>query len=215
MPLCEPSTEEAGRLIIGVDANTDGLDTSYELTVVESTPAVLIMQEDPAADLPDERHLDLDLGGHLASSVTQPAIGDPVVVSGGECEIHGYARVADAQGEVLLEAGNPWCATGAEGYRWGVAPYLGMRPAADPSRCRSPEPGEPDDCCCVTAVDWEILLRVDGGEEVLPVGDPREVTIDGRQFLAQALYAAELFNGPCTRDLHFVAGSAYLAPLDE
>lgn len=206
LPECTPSIREAGRLSIDVDGNTPDNSAVYELSVVEATESLLRLEANSLEDPPDEEHVEVELRGQVSDRVRLPEVGDQAVVRGGAgCLYGGYVRVSSPEGDLLLEAGLPYCVSEFDTSDWQPPPFFGMRPAPDPQACG-------DDC--TTAVMYETTLSQEGEEELLLVDEPREVTIDGRRYLAEAQLARS-YSQPCIIDGGGVHGGAYLAPLDE
>jgi hypothetical protein len=216
LPECRQSLAEVGAASIGMDSNFDRNDTPYDLVIVEVDEAHLlaeaVLDEDPG----DEKYLDIELWTPSARPTRLPLRGDPVVALGGQCDNAGYARLTTPEGALLFEGGNAWCTTIPRAFEWDPPRRFSMRPAADANECKAVYASQPlsGDCCCVTGVDWEITLTIDGEEQVLPVGESLEVEIDGRPFLAEAHTAMGWFDGPCTHDVTSVIGSASLLPLE-
>ena len=58
------------------------------------------------------------------------------------------------------------------------------------------------------------MLSIDGVDELLPAGQPREVTLGDRRYLAVA-HSAHSYFCPDIIDGSGLQGSAYLAPIAE
>lgn len=147
--------------------------------------------------------MEIVLAGALPDEVALPSVGDRVVVQGrtGCAEVdYGYTRVSGLAGELLFEGGNPYCPP----EDWQPKARLGMRPIVGAQACRG------GGC---TSEPWEVTLAIDGSEEVLSIGEGREVSIEGRTFLAVAQASRRLTD--CSAiDFGGIVGSAVLAPIE-
>lgn len=217
LPECAPQEFRAAPRSISVASNIDDVETVQTLTVIEATDQRVYLQADAEADPEEELYLDIDLNGQLSDRIARAEAGETLGTLGSGCDQSGYVRLSRGGDSMLLEAGNPWCPTTYSEYQWEVPPFFHMRPVEGGERCRTKlRPGgwPSDECCCVTAIPWEVTLTIDGVEEVLAIGQERTVTIDGRDYIAKAIHARELFDSPCTYDVDSVQGTAYLAPLE-
>lgn len=208
---CAPQFEPWGRTI--VDArNFERSDLWYEMTVTDVGPggfqlfAPPVLRDDliVEATFPEPAEQDLDLFDE----------GDTVQVMGGACwsgTNSCYIRVADLDGEIIWEGGDPYLDEINSQF------YLGLDPIAGSTVCwyavsgRRPSP----ECCCQVRTDWQVVLTLDDPPEPMAPGESVIVTIGGRRYFVASQGGYETVDSPCTWDFTRIFGSAFLARLPE
>lgn len=203
-PPCDPSPLGVGSLFVDLRGFMPDPQHVYRLWVVEAGPEVLRLEGDQRADPEDEPYVIFGSDGLVSAHVGLPELGDEVLVQG---RIHcGYVRFADSEGELLFEGGDPACLLQEDLERWEPPPHLGLRPAPEPRLCQDE---------CMSGLAWEVTVGVGGIDVLVPIGESREVEIDGRRFLAETFYARFDDHDCGVIDADGLRASAYLGVLRE
>lgn len=199
-PPCDLSpAEQMGRVLT---VTRSGFGAEAVLTVVRADRDLVRLEADRSQASPDEVTVDLRLRNLASEAVALPPVGDDVETIYGDCHDLGYVRVTSPDGVLLFEGGNPRCNRAPEFDPWEPPPRLGTQDAADPQPCVY---------SCVSEA-FDTTLTVNGTDELLPIGEPREITIDGRRYLAEAIFGRD-YPACGTIDGGDSIGSAYVALL--
>lgn len=153
---------------------------SLPLTVVAAESDRIRLEADPDRDYSDEGYLELNVAA-FPEGARLPGVGDEgEALPWGVCASLAYTRLVAADGSILFEGGDPQCLTAADRSRWEPPPFFAVRVPADAPACL--ELGCP-------AEPREITVAADGVPSGIPLGQPVEIAIDGRPYLAEAQYA--------------------------
>jgi hypothetical protein len=212
LPECVPSVEDRGELTVNAVGDVDRTDLDHQLAVVEASRERLVLQED-TVQYEEDVEVVIRMPDPLPGGASFPAVGEQVLVRGGNCDLSGdgYFRIASLAGDLLWEGGNPGCTLVRDTYS-----VFGMQPAKEEDRCREPpRRREGEGCCCITRINWDVTVDVAGEPEVLADGESRVVTIEDHQYAAYAYFSYQSFDGPCSYDAALIHGSAYLVRLED
>lgn len=208
---CSPRFEPWGRTIVD-ERNFERAEVWYEMTVTGVGPGSFELFAPPV--LRDDLIVEVTFPAPTDQDFDLFDEGDTVLVKGGTCwsgTNSGYVRVADLEGEIIWEGGDPYCDEFLRRF------YLGLDPISGSPLCWYAESGHrpSPECCCQLRTDWQVVLMLEDPPEPVAPGERTIVTIGGRRYFVASQGGYETADGPCTYDYTAIFGSAFLARLAE